>query len=227
MANAVDGDFWSPSFEITKREDGTVYMVQKDPLPEALPTIADYLDLWADKAPDRTFLARRNEDRLWDRLTYAESRDKAFRLGSAFLDMGLGPDRPLLILSENSLEHALCALACTYVGIPFAPVSPAYSLISTDHKKLRDIVNLLQPGAIFSDDVAKFTKALQVVAKSNDPKLFYLHAPTLMQHAPVGTTNALISASRSPSFQLDPTKLLPALMRYEAANSAAGGSTIL
>ncbi|MGA0236453.1 MAG: feruloyl-CoA synthase [Alphaproteobacteria bacterium] len=166
MANAVDGDFWSPSFEITKREDGTVYMVQKDPLPEALPTIADYLDLWADKAPERTFLARRNDERAWDRLTYGESRDKALRLGSAFLEMGLGPDRPLLILSENSLEHALCALACTYVGIPFAPVSPAYSLISTDHKKLRDIVNLLQPGAIFADDVTRFTKALQAV--SND-----------------------------------------------------------
>jgi hypothetical protein len=69
-----------------------------------------------------------------------------------------------------------------------------------------------------------WTKALQVVAKSNDPKLFYLHAPTLMQHAPVGTTNALINASRSPTFQLDPTQLLPALMCYEAANSAASAS---
>ena len=63
MANAVDGDFWSPSFKITKREDGTVYMVQKDPLPEALPTIADYLDLCADKSPELSFLASRNDER--------------------------------------------------------------------------------------------------------------------------------------------------------------------
>ena len=106
MAHAVDGDFWTPSFDITKREDGTILMVQKDAPLEALPTIADYLDQWADRAPDRTFLARRGEDGEWVRLTYGESRDKALRLGSAFLEIGLGPDRPLLILSENSLEHA-------------------------------------------------------------------------------------------------------------------------
>lgn len=166
MANAVEGDFWTPSFDITKREDGTILMVQKDPPLDALPTIADYLDLWADQAPDRTFLARRGADGEWVRLTYGESRDKALRLGSAFLEIGLGPDRPLLILSENSLEHALCGLACTYVGIPFAPVSPAYSLVSTDYKKLKDIVNLLQPGAIFADDVTTFSGALEAV--SND-----------------------------------------------------------
>ena len=62
-----------------------------------------------------------------------------------------------------------------------------------------------------------WTKALDVLARSNDPKLYYLHAPTLMQHAPVGTTNALINATRSSQFQLEPRKLLPALMRYDAA----------
>lgn len=175
MAHAVDGDFWTPSFDITKREDGTILMVQKDAPLEALPTIADYLDQWADRAPDRTFLARRGEDGEWVRLTYGESRDKALRLGSAFLEIGLGPDRPLLILSENSLEHALCGLACTYVGIPFAPVSPAYSLVSTDHKKLKDIVSLLQPGAIFADDVAKFTKALEAVSNERIKTLGVRH----------------------------------------------------
>ncbi len=66
--------------------------------------------------------------------------------------LGLGPERPLLILSENSLEHALLAAACFYVGLPYAPVSPAYSLVSKDHAKLKDIASTLTPGAVFADN---------------------------------------------------------------------------
>jgi feruloyl-CoA synthase len=81
------------------------------------------------------------------------------------LDMGLGPDRPLLILSENSLEHALLGAACFYVGIPYAPVSPAYSLVSSDHGKLRDIAATLNPGAVFADDATAFAPALSAIAR--------------------------------------------------------------
>ncbi len=95
----------------------------------------------------------------------------------------------------------------TQVLVYYAELNSDYDRLIAHHMQRRD-----------------WTKALHVVAKTNDPKLFYLHAPTLMQHAPVGTTNALINASRSPTFQLDPTQLLPALMCYEAANSAAAAS---
>ena len=159
--------FWDPSFEITKRDDGTVLMQQVEPLAEALPTIADYLDLWADKAPDRTWLARRNDQGLWNTITYGQARDQAKRLGGALLALGLGPDRPLVILSGNSLEHGICGLACLYVGIPYAPLSTAYSLISQDHGKLRDITTLLQPGAFFADDTARYERAIQAVAGTN------------------------------------------------------------
>jgi feruloyl-CoA synthase len=159
--------FWDPSFEITKRDDGTVLMQQVEPLAEALPTIADYLDLWADKAPDRTWLARRNDQGLWNTITYGQARDQAKRLGGALLALGLGPDRPLVILSGNSLEHGICGLACLYVGIPYAPLSTAYSLISQDHGKLRDITVLLQPGAFFADDTARYERAVQAVAGTN------------------------------------------------------------
>ena len=159
--------FWDPSFEITKRDDGTVLMQQVEPLAEALPTIADYLDLWAHKAPDRTWLARRNDQGLWNTITYGQARDQAKRLGGALLALGLGPDRPLVILSGNSLEHGICGLACLYVGIPYAPLSTAYSLISQDHGKLRDITTLLQPGAFFADDTARYERAIQAVAGTN------------------------------------------------------------
>ncbi|MDD7972429.1 feruloyl-CoA synthase [Roseinatronobacter alkalisoli] len=156
--------FWSPEFEYEHRPDGTILMRQTDPLPAHMPLIADYLDKWADATPDNTWMARRDAGGDWRRISYAQARDMARHIGAALLGLGLGPDRPLLVLSENSLEHALLGLGCTYAGIPYAPVSPAYSLVSKDHGKLRDIVALLQPGAVFADDGAAFAPALQAIA---------------------------------------------------------------
>lgn len=160
----TDPRFWQPRFEMTHRADGTILMRQRDPLPEYLPVVADYLDHWADKTPDAIWIARRENGGDWRRISYAQARKMAQHLGAALLARGLGPDRPLLILSENSLEHALLAMGCIYVGIPFAAVSPAYSLVSKDHGKLRDIAALLRPGAVFADDAESFAPALKAIA---------------------------------------------------------------
>ena len=164
MTQSSDPRFWQPRFEITQRDDGCILMRQRDPLPGHLPVVAAYLDHWADRTPDATWIARRENGGDWRRISYAEARESARRLGGALLARGLGPERPLLILSENSLEHALLAMGCTYVGIPFAAVSPAYSLVSRDHRKLRDIAALLRPGAVFADDRAAFAPALDAIA---------------------------------------------------------------
>lgn len=156
--------FWSPVFDYEHRPDGTILMRQVDPLPDHMPLVADYVDHWADTTPAATWMARREGGGDWRRISYGQARDMARHIGSALLGLGLGPDRPLLVLSENSLEHALLGLACTYAGIPYAPVSPAYSLVSKDHGKLRDIAALLQPGAVFADDGAAFAPALQAIA---------------------------------------------------------------
>ena len=163
-ANLAESDFWQPEFVIETRDDGTIVMRQKGELTGYLPTLADYLDRWADQTPDQTWLARRGADGSWDRITYGAARDQARHIGGALLALGLGPDRPLLILSENSLEHALLGAACFYVGIPYAPVSPAYSLVSTDHGKLRDIAAVLNPGAVFADKASAFEPALNAIA---------------------------------------------------------------
>lgn len=160
-------DFWIPSFDIEHRDDGSILMQQTEALPEHLPTLADYLDKWADTAPDRPWLARRGADGDWTKITYGQARSQAQTIGASLLAMGLGPDRPLLILSENSLEHGILAAACFYVGIPFAPVSPAYSLVSKDHAKLKDIAALLKPGAIFAGDGAAFAPAIDAISTSD------------------------------------------------------------
>jgi feruloyl-CoA synthase len=157
-------DFWQPEFTYDHRDDGTILMSQVGALPAFLPTLADYLDRWADAAPERTWIARRRNGGDWQRISYAEARTKARAIGGALLAMGLGPDRPLLILSENSLEHALLGAACFYTGIPYAPLSPAYSLVSKDHGKLKDIAATLHPGALFAEDGAAFAAAFASIA---------------------------------------------------------------
>ena len=159
-------DFWRPSFEYEKRGDGTVLMREVGDLPLHEPILAAYLDRWADRTPDQTWLARRGADGQWNRVSYGEARQRARAVGAALIEMGLGVDRPLLILSENSIEHGLLGLACAYVGIPYAPVSPAYSLVSKDHSKLKDIAALLKPGAIFADDGVAFEPALAAISNA-------------------------------------------------------------
>ena len=156
--------FWSPRLVCERRADGTVIMEQADPLPDHPQVLAAYLDRWAGAAPDRTLIARRGPDGGWTRISYAAARAKARALGAALLDLGLGPDRPLLILSENSLEHALLGLAAIYVGVPYAPLATAYSLVSQDHGRLKDIAALLRPGAVFADDGAAYAPALAAIA---------------------------------------------------------------
>ncbi|MDG1116663.1 MAG: feruloyl-CoA synthase [Flavimaricola sp.] len=156
--------FWSPTFTYDRQDDGTVLMRQTGALTGYMPTLADYLDKWADAAPERPWIARRVNGGDWRRISYGAARLAARQIGDRLLGLGLGPDRPLLILSENSLEHALLGIACAYVGIPYAPVSPAYSLVSKDHAKLRDIAATLKPGAIYADDGVAFGPALAAIA---------------------------------------------------------------
>ena len=198
MAQSEQPDFWSPRFRIEKRDDGTVFMEQTEPLAQALPTIADYLDHWADADPERLWLARRDRSGAWVHLTYGEARLRARALGAVLLSLKLGPGRPLLILSENSIEHAICALACAYVGVPFAPVSPAYSLLSKDHRKLRDIAALLNPGAVFADNGKVFKSAIESIATEPampminhvDPLPGALNLSSLFEHDPSAAMTA-------------------------------------
>ncbi|WP_439508931.1 feruloyl-CoA synthase [Yoonia sp.] len=160
---SISGDFWAPTFAYEHRPDGTVVMRQEGELPDYAPLLADYMDKWADATPHMTWIARRKDGGEWRHVTYAQGRAQAKAIGAALLDMGLGPQRPLLILSENSLEHALLGMACAYVGVPYAPLSPAYSLVSTDHAKLRNIAALLKPGAIFADNGKAFANAISAI----------------------------------------------------------------
>lgn len=165
MPGTIDAsDFWTPEFDYEHRPDGTILMRQRGALSGYQHTLADYLDKWSDATPDHPWIARREASGGWRKISYSSARAQARAIGGALLAMGLGADRPLLILSGSSLEHALLGAACFYVGIPYAPVSPAYSLVSKDHGKLKDIAATLRPGAVFAEDGADYAAAFSAIS---------------------------------------------------------------
>jgi feruloyl-CoA synthase len=136
--------------EVEHRPDGTIRARSPHPLGNYPARLTERLEHWAEHTPARTFLAKRDVAGAWRRLTYAEALEGVRRIGQALLERGLCAKRPLAILSGNDLEHALLALAAQHVGIPYAPISPAYSLVSKDFGKLREIIDLITPGLVFA-----------------------------------------------------------------------------
>ena len=152
--------FGNPAVNVERRADGTIYLRPKMPLGDYPVRLTDRLHHWAIAAPNRVFMAERDAGGGWRQVTYAQLLDSSRRIASALLARGLSAERPLVILSGNSVDHALIAFGALYAGIPFCPVSPAYSLVSRDFGKLGFVMKLLTPGLVFADDAGKFADAL-------------------------------------------------------------------
>ncbi|MFP6746758.1 MAG: feruloyl-CoA synthase [Alphaproteobacteria bacterium] len=160
---APELEYLEPRVEVSRREDGSIILSSPHPLSQGVRQLGVYLRHWAAAAPERAFLAERDEGasgRGWRELTFGAARSQADAISQALLDRGLGPERPLMILSGNSLRHGVLTHGAMQVGIPVAPVSPAYSLMSQDFAKLRHIFELVRPATIFVEDRAPFAKAL-------------------------------------------------------------------
>ena len=130
--------------------------------------MTDRLQHWADTAPERTFMARRvkradGSSGDWRHVSYAEAWASARDIAQGLINRGLSAERPVVILSENDLEHALLALGCLVAGVPFVPTSPPYSLISTDYSKLRHVLDTVTPGLVFAADGARYGSAIGAV----------------------------------------------------------------
>src|SRR5947207_5449433 len=149
-----------------ERKGGNTYLRSPQKLAPTARCVTEWLVHWSDNAPERPFLAERRGDG-WRKLSYRETYGAVRRIGQALLDRGLGPERPVAILSDNGIDHALLSLGAMHVGVPVAPVSPAYSLMSKDFGKLKYIFELVKPGLVFAAEPKKFELALAAVgAKS-------------------------------------------------------------
>jgi feruloyl-CoA synthase len=149
-----------PDVVLEKRADGVIHIRAGQPLGKYHRKLSDALEHWAKAAPERIFLAQRDTQGIWRELSYAQVLSDVRRIGAALLRRGLSPNKPIVVLSGNDIDHALLGLAATYVGIPYAPISPAYSLMSSDFGKLRMIIELLTPGLVFVNDGGPFARAL-------------------------------------------------------------------
>jgi feruloyl-CoA synthase len=152
--------FGTPAVNVERRADGAIYLRPKVPLGDYPLRITDRLHHWAQAEPNRVFMAERNRSGGWREVTYGELLVSSRHIASALLARGLSAERPVVILSGNSIDHALLAFGALYAGIPFCPVSPPYSLVSRDYAKLGYVIDLLTPGLVFADDADKFADAL-------------------------------------------------------------------
>jgi feruloyl-CoA synthase len=200
---------------VTRAPDGSTRLTSPEPLQPWLSRLNDALEHWAQHAPERVFVARRDATQPgepWQTLTYAQMRERARRLGQALLDLGASAQRPLLIFSGNDLEHLSLALGAMWAGIPHVPASPAYSLVSQDHGKLRHIVSLTTPGVVFAAGPA-YLRAIEAALPPGTPVVMTLAPADGGARAGLHTFEQLLRTEPGPAL--------------DAAHAAVGPDTVL
>ena len=193
---------------VERRADGSLLLRSPQTLGPYPDKITERLEYWAKAAPDRAFMARRNASGGWRTVSYAQALAQARAIGQALLKRNLSPERPIAILSGNDIEHALLALGALYVGIPHAPISPAYSLVSDDFARLRSIFELITPGIVFTADGNAFARAIEAVVP-DDVEVVVTRNPL-----PRRKTTAFADLQETPTAAVD------------AAHTAVGPDTI-
>jgi feruloyl-CoA synthase len=163
--------FWDADVQMNRRDDGSMLVWQETALGPYPDRLSEKIEYWAVNAPTRTWMAERGKDGEWDRTSYSQLLTNIRAIGQALLDLGLNADRPLLILSQNSVAHGLMALGAQYVGIPSAAIAPAYSLLSADFSKLHSIGEQITPGAVFVNGLEPYKPAIEAVFADKLPIL--------------------------------------------------------
>jgi len=163
---------WTPdafATEVERRNDGTILLRPRASIASYPPRLTDKLVEWAQQTPDATLVARRKQNGEWQRVSYGEMLSRVQRIAAGLSTYNLSADKPILILSGNSIEHLTLSLAAMWIGIPYCPVSPAYSLVAQDFQKLDYIFKLLTPGLVAAFETEKFTRAIQSMVSPDCP----------------------------------------------------------
>jgi feruloyl-CoA synthase len=193
---------------------GVHYLRAEQALQDYPARITDRLQHWAEQAPKRIFMARREKlldgsTGNWVHLSYAQAWAQACQIAQGLINRGLSAERPVVILSENDLEHALLALGCLVAGVPFVPTSPAYSLVSQDYDKLRHVLTTVTPGLVFAADATRYGRAISATVGADIEVVL--------------TSGKLESRTSTPFAELLAT---PATPQVHAAMAATGPDTI-
>ena len=157
---------WTPdpfATQFERRDDGSLILRPLGELAPCPETLAGSLEHWARATPDRVLVARRDAGGAWRHVSYAQMLARIQRVAAGLIERGLSAERPIAILSGNGIEHMTLALAAMWVGIPYCPVSPAYSQVAGDLAKFRYVMDLLTPGLVAAFDTLRFSRALALV----------------------------------------------------------------
>jgi feruloyl-CoA synthase len=183
--------FADPRITGEERADGTFVLESADPLGDSAVAVTEWVRRWAEIDPDHPVLAERGRDGAWQRRTYGEAHAAASAIGQALLDRGLSAERPLLVLSGNSIGHLEMMLGAMTAGVPVVPVSVAYSLQSKDHARIAMIGELVTPGAVYVEDADPFAPA--IAALGGHPVVL---ARSIMDELKATTPGLAVEAAR-------------------------------
>ncbi|WP_415795687.1 feruloyl-CoA synthase [Comamonas aquatilis] len=180
-------EFGVQSILVQAQPDGSSHVRAEQDLTAYACRMTDRLLHWAQHTPDQAFIAQR--ERLadgstgnWRYISFAQTLEHARRIGQALVDRRLSAEKPVIILSENDLDHAMLAMACLYAGVPYCSVSTPYSLVSTDYAKLRHVVETLTPGLIFASDAARYDKAVRAVVPTGCDVVYRTASDNALPH---------------------------------------------
>src|SRR5690625_264538 len=204
------GLFADPAVTIKHQDDGIIILSNPKPLEPYARCIGDYLEHWAAQKPDSHFLAERNSQGGWRYLSYAQALQQVKQIATFLLAQGLTTETPVCVLSDNSIEHALLMLACLHIGIPYSAISPAYSLVSKDYGKLKDLIQRLQPGLIYASPIEQYVLSLKSISNLHRARIIVSQSDQTL--ADKYRFNDLLSPVNSAA--------------VDAANSAIGPDTV-
>ena len=154
----------APDVSVERRADGSILIRSNHPPGEGPRSIAHLLAQRASQHPDRPYILQRAPGHgPWGGVTYGEAKRAADGIAQWLLDQGLGAGDSVMVLSANSVDHALVMLGCYTAGVPIAPISPAYSLISSDHAKLKHCFATVRPKVVFAQSSEMFARAFDTL----------------------------------------------------------------
>jgi feruloyl-CoA synthase len=159
----VDVALANPAVEVERRDNGEIILRSPLPLAAHPRHVGEYLQHWAKTDPARSFLVERDAAGVWQHLSFGAAAERADAVSQWLMDNGHRSNRPVAALCDNCVNMALLKLGAMQIGIPFLPISPAYSLMSENFAKLKHVVAELQPSLLYVPSLAMFSRALKAL----------------------------------------------------------------
>lgn len=175
---AAQGQLAPKEVDVHHREGGILVLRSPQPLAEPVRCIGDWLEHWASQRPRQTFLAERDAQGQWRRLNYRQVRQHVGAIAQALLDMDLPAGKPVVALSDNSIDHALLMLATMHIGRSFCTISSAYTRLAKDAARLQQMLALVHPALLYASDASVYGPRAQEAAPGV-PKVFTTGSETI------------------------------------------------